>query len=73
MEAQDRPHGAPQRPNRQRVSNEAAAEFIRRHIAEHPKASYTSALKAFRESGYAFEQSRFRDVFRQVQQEPRGS
>jgi hypothetical protein len=58
--------GNPPRLPRQRVTDDVAADFIRLHLVTHPSASYTSALQAFRAAGFAFEQSRFRDVFRQV-------
>jgi hypothetical protein len=61
----------PPLPQYDRVRAEPAQveAFIRRELARNPKARHTLLLRAFRNSGNAFEYGRFKKVFEQVKEQ----
>lgn len=54
------------RPAGSVMSDTEVVAFIKAHLGTHPKASHTGLLRQLRESGKACEQSRFRDLFKQL-------
>ena len=52
---------------REAKSDQQVRDFVRTELANNPTASHTGLLRQFRDSGQACEQSRFRELFKEVQ------
>lgn len=62
-------HRPPQLPDRVRHGDDDVRVFIEAQLADDPKVGWTKLLRAWRESGRACEQKRFRGLFQAVQAE----
>lgn len=61
--------GPPPRYDRNPVDDNSVQQFILQQLRTNPKATHTGLLRAFRSSGQACEQGRFRRLFQQVAKE----
>ena|ERR1035437_10990505 len=53
-------------PKRERTSDDQVLEFITQHLRANGKVGHTALLRAYRAGGLACEQSRFRELFREL-------
>lgn len=59
----------PSKPNRDKKEDKDILDFLRIELATAPRAGWTPLLKAWRGGGRACEQSRFKELHKQVRDE----
>jgi len=59
----------PQKPNRDKMDDKDVLAFLRAELTRDPRAGWTPLLKALRGGGRACEQSRFKELHKQVRDE----